>query len=63
MKAVLDPKGQAKPSWKIFSEFLMRTVTAAPSFNPGDVMDEIAGAFPAFAAATYDKLDGEGVVL
>ena len=60
MKSVLDPKGDAKPAWRIFSEIYVRLKPSTPFFNPSEVMDEIAKQHPAFSGATYDRLTIEG---
>ncbi|MBX3120108.1 MAG: NADH-quinone oxidoreductase subunit NuoG [Fimbriimonadaceae bacterium] len=63
LKPVLDAKGNAKSAWRIAQEVILRITPGAPIFNPKDVMAEMAGKLPAFANATYDRLEGEGVVL
>ncbi len=63
MKAVLDPKGEAKPAWRIFSEIYVRMRPSTPKFNPGEVMDEIAATHPQFAGARYGSLPDEGYLL
>jgi NADH-quinone oxidoreductase subunit G len=60
MKSVLDPKGDAKPAWRIFSEIYVRLKPSTPFFNPSEVMDEIAKQHPVFSGATYDRLTIEG---
>ncbi len=63
MKPVLRPKGEAKPTWKIFSELGLRLKSEAPFFNAGEIMAEIAREIPAFAGMDYDALEGEGRLL
>ena len=63
MRPVLSEKGDAKPAWRIFSEMYVRMKPSTPFFNPGEVMDEIAKQYPAFASARYDQLPVEGLRL
>ena len=60
---VLNPQGDAKPSWRVFSEFALRAKGGQPIFNPRDVLARIARDVPAFAGVAWDALDGEGFVL
>ena len=60
---VLSPKGEAKPSWRIFSELSLRITPATPMFNTSDAFDKLGSEVPAFASVKYDELHGEGVVL
>ena len=63
MKQAINAPGQAKPAWRIFTECLVRAKPQTPSFNPSEIMGDIAKDHPAFEAANYDMLDGEGVLL
>ena len=60
MQPVLDPKGDAKPAWRIFSEIYVRLKPSTPFFNPGEVMDQIAKSHPVFEGARYGTLPVEG---
>lgn len=60
---ILPAKGDAKPVWRALEELTLRTTPRTPLFNAREVMDEIATVAPAFAAARYAELDGEGIVL
>ncbi len=60
---VLGTKGNAKAAWRIAQEVMLRIKPSAPLFNPKDVMSKLSAENPAFANATYDRLDGEGVML
>jgi NADH-quinone oxidoreductase subunit G len=62
-RQILQPKGQAKPGWRIFSEISLRLRPETPFFNPGEVMHRIAEEVPAFVPARYSVLPEEGVVL
>lgn len=57
----VQPAGEAKPDWLIFSELLLRHTKRVPPFNPREVMKEIAQAVPAYAGCTYDQLKDQGV--
>lgn len=61
-QAVKNP-GDGKPAWRVFSELLVRIKPGRPSFSAKEIMDEIAATHPAFAEATYDKLEKEGTPL
>ena len=60
---VLSPKGDAKPSWRVYSELGLRMRGGQPIFNPRDVLARIARDVPAFAGVAWDTIDGEGHVL
>ncbi|MCG9894002.1 MAG: NADH-quinone oxidoreductase subunit NuoG [Fimbriimonadaceae bacterium] len=63
MQPALKAPGESKPAWRIFAECLFRINPGVPAFNAGEVMDQIAAEVPAFAAAAYPNLAGEGVIL
>ncbi|HJP82450.1 MAG TPA: NADH-quinone oxidoreductase subunit NuoG [Fimbriimonadaceae bacterium] len=63
MDKILDPKGDAKPAWRIFSEIYVRLKPSTPFFNPGEVMDQIAEENPAFGGAKYSGLPEEGFLI
>jgi NADH-quinone oxidoreductase subunit G len=63
MAQVLGEMGDAKPSWKIFSELSLRMRPQTPFFNPAEVMAEISKEVPAFAGVDYDNVGGEGFLL
>jgi len=56
MRQILNPPGEAKAPWRIFTELSLRIKPGTPAFNPSEIMDEIAKAHPEFQSATYDKL-------
>lgn len=60
---ILQPLGESKPAWRIFSEIYVRLKPSTPKFNPGEVMDEIAEKHPEFAGARYAALPAEGALL
>lgn len=57
---VLQPLGESKAAWRIFSEIYVRMKPSTPKFNPGEVMDEIVQSHPEFAGARYGSLPTEG---
>lgn len=63
IKQILPPPGEAKPAWRIFTECFLRIEPGVPAFNPGEIMEEIGREVPAFEAASYDQLEGEGVIV
>lgn len=63
MGQILQPLGDAKAPWRIFTECLLRIKPATPAFNPREIMEDIVAEVPAFAGADYDNLSGEGVIL
>jgi NADH-quinone oxidoreductase subunit G len=63
MRQIIAAPGEAKPSWRIFADVLLRVHAATPSFNTGEIMHEIGDEIEAWAAASYDRLGGEGIVL
>jgi NADH-quinone oxidoreductase subunit G len=42
MEAILSQNGQAKPDWRIFAEFLLRTGSMNPYFNVEEIRAEMA---------------------
>ena len=60
---VVNPKGDAKPSWRVFSELSLRLRGGQPLFAPRDVLARIARDFPAFRGVAWDTIEGEGFVL
>jgi predicted molibdopterin-dependent oxidoreductase YjgC len=60
---VLTPPGESKQAWRIFSEIGLRKRPATPLFNPREIMDLIADAYPSFKGVDYDDLPAEGFVL
>jgi NADH-quinone oxidoreductase subunit G len=63
MGAVLRPVGAAKPAWRALMELSLRLEPSTPFFHAEEVMRAIAAEAPTFAAATYDRLGEEGVLL
>ncbi len=61
--AITRPKGDSKPSWRVFSELLLRMKGGQPLFAPRDILDRIARDVPLFAGVAWDELHGEGFVL
>lgn len=60
---VIDPKGDAKPSWRVFSELSLRLRGGQPLFAPRDILAQAAKEFPAFQGVAWDTIEGEGFVL
>ncbi|MCU0317243.1 MAG: NADH-quinone oxidoreductase subunit NuoG [Fimbriimonadaceae bacterium] len=63
MAPVLSAPGEAKASWRIFAELLLRIQPSTPPFGPKDVMEEISREVPTFAGVNYGALDGPGVLI
>ena len=60
---VIPPKGDAKPSWRVFNELSLRMRGGQPFFAPRDVLDRIAQEVPAFRGVDWGTIVGEGFVL
>lgn len=60
MNQVVPNRGAAKPSWRVFSELLLRIKPGVPPFNPAEILDRIAAEVPEFAGASYPALAGQG---
>jgi len=60
---VLSPKGEAKPSWRIYTEMAMRVRPQMPAFRASEILDRIAAEVPAFAGASYEAVGTEGFLL
>ncbi len=63
LSPVIKSRGEAKPSWRIFNEVLLRSSGSAPYFNPKEVMAAIAEENPDFGSVTEEALAGECAVL
>lgn len=63
LRQVLPPLADSKAGWRIFSEVALRKSPSRPFFNPGEIMEEIAAAIPAFQGASYETMPVEGHVL
>ena len=61
--AAINPKGDAKPSWRVFSELSLRLQGGQPLFAPRDVLARIAQETPAFRGVAWDTILGEGFLL
>ena len=61
--AAIRPRGDAKPSWRIFSELALRMEGGRPLFNPREILDRIAEEVPAFRGVAWDTIEGEGFLL
>ncbi|RYG26586.1 NADH dehydrogenase (quinone) subunit G [bacterium] len=60
---VLEPKGDTKPSWRVFSELSLRMTGRQPFISPRDVLARIGEEIPAFAGVEWGNIEGEGFVL
>jgi NADH-quinone oxidoreductase subunit G len=60
---VLEPKGDSKPSWRVFSEMLLRLQGGQPLFAPRDILARIGQEVPAFSGVTWENIEGEGFLL
>ena len=63
MQRAIKPVGDAKPGWRIFSEFALRQEAATPHFSAKEVLQELAAKNPNFASVDYGRLEGEGLLL
>lgn len=63
MRPVVTAPGDAKPAWRVFAELMLRANPSTPYFNTREIMEDIAKTVPAFAGATYENLEGEGVLV
>ena len=60
---LLNPKGDAKPSWRVFNEIGLRLQGGQPLFAPRDVLTRIAREVLAFEGVEWGAILGEGFVL
>lgn len=60
---ILRPLGEAKPSWRIFSEIELRLTRSTPPFHAREVLERIADIYPAFEVIRRPCWDEEGVLL
>jgi len=63
MSQAIPAVGDAKPSWRIFSEVLVRKSPATPPFGTKDIFAEMASEIPAFAGLSHASLPAEGALL
>jgi len=60
MQQIIPAVGDAKPSWRIFSEVLVRKTPATPPFGTKDIFAEMASTIPAFGGQTYAAIPDAG---
>jgi len=61
VRKAVNPPGQAKADWKIFSE-ISRRLGYENKFNSArEIMDEIASVTPSYGGIDYDRLEIEGL--
>lgn len=64
MDAILQPKGEGKPAWRVFSELALRVAGERPLFNPSEVIARMKSDLPHFSDVDWDRLKGsEGIIL
>ncbi len=63
IEAIWRPKGDAKPSWKLFTELMLRMNPSRPIFEPSELMEMIIAEDESFAPAAYHNLEGNGACL
>jgi len=63
MQRAIQPIGDAKPGWRIFSEYALRQEAATPHFSAKEVLRELATNNPNFATVEDRRLAGEGLLL
>ncbi|HWP30899.1 MAG TPA: NADH-quinone oxidoreductase subunit NuoG [Fimbriimonadales bacterium] len=63
VRQIMEPKGHAKPHWKIFSEISLRIQPHVPPFQSAEVMSKMGEEIAVFRASRYSQLEGEGVRL
>lgn len=57
VRKAVDPPGQSRPDWMIFSELSRRMGYGMDYSSSKDIMDEIASLTPIYEGIRYDKLD------
>ncbi len=63
VKAIIAPKGTAKPAWMAFGELLLRLQGTPPPFHVHEILSQLVETLPAFHPVDYPNLKGEGVLL
>ena len=61
VRKAIEPIGDSKPDWVIFSELMARLGRPQSYPSPADIMAEIAGLVPEYAGITYERLDEVGI--
>jgi formate dehydrogenase major subunit len=61
VRKAIEPIGDSKPDWVIFSELMARLGRPQSYRSPADIMAEIAGLVPEYAGITYERLDEVGI--
>lgn len=60
VEQIIRPIEHEKPSWKIFSEIIMRMTDTVPPFNVREVLDLLAKEVPAFNGVNYETARNGG---
>ncbi len=60
---ILPPPGEAKPSWRIFSELELRLTRKTPPFRAREVLARLAEIYPAFEGVSGTCWEKEGALL
>lgn len=60
---IVPPMGQAKPSWKVFSEVIVRMQPQAPAFSAREVLSELIRQGGVWSGFDVASLSGEGGLL
>ena len=61
VRKAIEPIGQSKPDWVIFSELMARLGYSQSYRTPADIMAEIASLVPEYAGITYERLEEVGI--
>ena len=61
VRKAVDPPGQARPNWQVFTELGKRLGLEVNYETAGDIFDEMAGLTPSFAGISYDRIDSVGI--
>jgi formate dehydrogenase alpha subunit len=61
VRKAVDPPGQAKPDWVIFSELATRLEHPLSYEHPSEIWDEMARNAPIMAGISYERIEQQGI--
>lgn len=60
---IVQPPGDAKTPWRVFSEIMLRAANVVPPFNAREILALIGKGLPAFDGVDHNTARAEGIML
>jgi formate dehydrogenase alpha subunit len=61
VRRALDPRGNARPDWKIICDLSTRLGYALDYISPAEIMEEIASVTPSYGGIRYGRIETQGL--